>query len=197
MTRQSCLSVFAASSLLSLGMCVTLVHAQSAAPLVRSPVAKPLAVRAVTSAEPIAEPEKFAVAAGKTLDGQPFDLQALRGKVVLVMLWSSGCAMCRDRMPELRDNIAAWKGKPFEIVAISHDRKRDDLLTYQQVIASAVKPNQRFPWVWAGEAEYKDNLGKPASMPMSYLIDKNGKVVKSFAGRMPAEVWDQIADMVY
>lgn len=158
--------------------------------------AKPQASVASGAAASVAS-LKAAVLSGPTLDGQAFNLEAMRGKVVLLMLWSTDCAACRDRMPELRDNYLGWKGKPFEIVAVSMDNKRDDLLMYRQVISSAVKPSQRFPWLWAGEPSYKDNFGKPAMLPMSYLIDKNGMVVKSFVGRIPAEVWDQIAEMVY
>lgn len=169
----------------------------------QTPVVSKPAAQAAASSKPsvgsvgAAVAEKPVMVVGKTLDGQAFDMQALRGKVVLVMLWSSDCAMCRDRMPELRDNYMGWKGKPFEIVAISHDPKRQDLLTYQQVIASSVKSNQRFPWLWAGETEYKDSLGKPKTLPMSYLIDKKGMVIETHSGRIPAEVWDKIADLVY
>lgn len=158
--------------------------------------AKPQAPVASSATAPAAA-LKAALVSGPTLDGQAFNIQALRGKVVLLMLWSTDCAACRDRMPELRDNYVGWQGKPFEIVAVSMDNKRDDLMMYRQVITSAVKSNQRFPWLWAGEADYKDNFGKPAQLPMSYLIDKNGMIVKSFAGRIPADVWDQIAEMVY
>lgn len=175
-----------------LGLTLTLAQAQSQ-PQTAKTAPKPPA----TSEKPTATPEKPVMMVGKTLDGQAFDMQALRGKVVLVMLWSSDCAMCRDRMPELRDNYMGWKDKPFEIVAISYDTKRQDLLSYQQVVSSSVKSKQRFPWLWAGEAEYKDSLGKPKTMPMSYLIDKKGMVVESHSGRIPPEVWDKIADLVY
>ena len=39
---------------------------------------------------------------GKTIDGKPFQLSMLKGKVVLIMFWSTECAVCRDKMPELR-----------------------------------------------------------------------------------------------
>jgi thiol-disulfide isomerase/thioredoxin len=42
-----------------------------------------------------------------TLEGQPFDLAALRGKVVMLVFWSTGCPVCRDKMPELRANASA------------------------------------------------------------------------------------------
>ncbi|RYG07515.1 MAG: TlpA family protein disulfide reductase, partial [Burkholderiales bacterium] len=52
------------------------------------------AARAQTPPQPVVE--------GRTIEGQPFKLAALKGKVVLVMFWSTGCAVCRDKMPELR-----------------------------------------------------------------------------------------------
>lgn len=47
---------------------------------------------------------------GKTIDGTPFKLSSLnckgKGKVVMVMFCSTGCAVCRDKMPELRTTKA-------------------------------------------------------------------------------------------
>ena len=37
---------------------------------------------------------------GRTLSAEPFDLSALRGKVVLVLFWSTDCPVCLDKMPE-------------------------------------------------------------------------------------------------
>ena len=64
-----------------------------------------------------------AAVAGTTFDGKPFQLSSLKGKVVLVMFWSTDCAVCRDKMPELRQNYQGWAGKPFEMVLVSTDRK--------------------------------------------------------------------------
>lgn len=133
---------------------------------------------------------------GKTLDGKPFTLSMLRGKVVLVMFWSTGCAVCRDKMPELRENYAGWSGKPFELVAVNTDARSQDFMDYERIVASTVPARQRFVQLWAGESSYTDSFGKHAQLPEAFLIDKNGKVVERYVGRIPAETWDRIADLL-
>ena len=133
---------------------------------------------------------------GKSIDGSPFDLNMLKGKVVLVMFWSTGCAVCRDKMPELRSNYAGWAGKPFELVAVSTDARVQDLLDYERIISRTVPAKERFVQLWTGETGYKDNLGKPPMLPAAYLLDKTGKVVERYVGRIPPEAWDKIADLL-
>ena len=133
---------------------------------------------------------------GKTIDGTPFELNMLKGKVVLVMFWSTGCAVCRDKMPELRSNYAGWTGKPFELVAVSTDTKVQDLLDYERIISRTVPVKERFVQLWTGDSSYKDNLGKHAMLPAAYLLDKTGKVVERYVGRIPPEAWDKIADLL-
>ncbi len=133
---------------------------------------------------------------GKTIEGKPFALSSLKGKVVLVMYWSTGCAVCRDKMPELRTNYSGWAGKPFELVAISTDARMQDVLDYEQIIARTVPLKQRFVQLWAGDATYRDNLGKHVQLPSAYLVDKSGKIVERYVGRIPAEAWDRIADLL-
>ena len=133
---------------------------------------------------------------GKTIDGAPFNLNTLKGKVVLVMFWSTGCAVCRDKMPELRNNYSGWAGKPFELVAVSTDGRVQDLLDYERIISRTVPMKERFVQLWTGETGYKDNLGKHAMLPAAYLLDKTGKVVERYVGRIPPEAWDKIADLL-
>jgi thiol-disulfide isomerase/thioredoxin len=133
---------------------------------------------------------------GKTIDGAPFKLSSLKGKVVLVMFWSTGCAVCRDKMPELRNNYEGWAGKPFELVAVNTDTRMQDFLDYERIISRTVPLKQRFVQLWTGEAGYRDNVGKPVQLPAAFLVDKSGKVVERYVGRIPPEAWDRIADLL-
>lgn len=133
---------------------------------------------------------------GKTIEGRSFTLASQRGKVVLLMLWSTDCAVCRDKMPELRQNYEGWAGKPFELVLVSVDRKVQDVFAYEQIISRTVPLKQRFVQLWAGEPGHRDNLGRPAQLPAAWLIDKSGKVVERYSGRIPAEAWDRIAELL-
>lgn len=133
---------------------------------------------------------------GITFDGKPFKLSMLKGKVVLVMFWSTGCAVCRDKMPELRENYAGWSGKPFELVAVNTDVRKKDLMDYERIVASTVPARQRFVQLWTGESAYLDSFGQHAQLPAAFLIDKSGKLVERYVGRIPPDTWDRIADLL-
>ncbi len=133
---------------------------------------------------------------GKTIDGKPFKLSMLKGKVVLVMFWSTGCAVCRDKMPELRENYAGWNGKPFELVAVNTDARKNDFMEYERIIVSTVPPKQRFVQLWTGESGYLDSFGNHPQLPNAFLIDKTGKLIERYVGRIPPETWDRIADLL-
>lgn len=154
----------------------------------------------VTMAQPAAPAQQaqtsLPLLEGITIDGKPFRLSALKGKVVLVMFWSTGCAVCRDKMPELRQNYEGWAGKPFELVLVSVDRRVQDLNDYERIMTRMVPLKQRFVQLWSGEPAYSDGFGKPAQLPASFLIDKSGHVVERYNGRIPAETWDRIADLL-
>ena len=133
---------------------------------------------------------------GKTVEGKPFRLSSLKGKVVLVLYWSTSCAVCRDKMPELRTNYEGWAGKPFELVAVSTDARMQDVRDYEAIISRTVSTRQRFVQLWAGDSSYRDNLGQHAQLPAGYLVDKSGKIVERYLGRIPPEAWDRIADLL-
>ena len=116
-------------------------------------------------AAPLAAAQSPPTVEGRTVEGKPFQLSALKGKVVLLMYWSTGCAVCRDKMAELRQNYQGWAGKPFEMVLVSTDRRMKDLDEYEAIISRMVPLKQRFVQLWAGESGYRDNLGAQAQLP--------------------------------
>lgn len=132
---------------------------------------------------------------GSTTDGKPFELSSLKGKVVLLMFWSTSCSVCRDKMPEIRQNHDGWSSKPFEVVLVSLDKRVKDLDDYEKVLARTVPSSTPQIWLWSGNQFYKDNLGSHTQLPATYVIDKTGKIVERYAGRIPAEAWDKISDL--
>jgi thiol-disulfide isomerase/thioredoxin len=171
-----CVSVFSAQ----------VAHAQKPAPL------RLTAVPSVVAAAPSIT--------GRTLEKKPFELASLKGKVVVVMFWSTDCAICLDKMPELRENVQGWAGKPFEMVLVSVDRSMADVESYNAVINKSVPLKQRFTQLWTGSTGYKDNLDSATltrnQLPAALLIGKDGKLVERFNGRIPSEVWDKISDLL-
>lgn len=134
---------------------------------------------------------------GRTLDGQAFTTASLRGKVVLVFYWDTDCAVCRSKMPELRANALGWQGKPFQLVTVSVDRQRTAAADYDRTVAAIVPMPAHLPVLRAGEAGYRDALGaRPRHLPLSVLLDTQGRVVAHYEGRIAPEGWDSIADLI-
>jgi len=61
---------------------------------------------------------------GKTIDGEPFSLAELHGKVVLVNVWATWCAPCREELPELVRLHHAHRDRGFTVVGVSVDARR-------------------------------------------------------------------------
>ncbi|GAA6141701.1 TlpA disulfide reductase family protein [Hydrogenophaga sp. 5NK40-0174] len=152
--------------------------------------------QAQDSARPAPQVAPIFAAKGVTASGQPLDLARYRGRVVLVLYWSTDCAVCLDKLPELRANAAGWKGMPFAVVGINLDKRRADWERYEQVSATTLPPDQRIPSIWGPGTEVLSFQPTAEHLPTALLIDKEGRVVRRYEGRIPAQAWDDIADLI-
>ncbi|WP_246479577.1 TlpA family protein disulfide reductase [Kaustia mangrovi] len=59
----------------------------------------------------------------KDAEGGPRTLKDWRGRVVLLNLWATWCAPCREEMPALAKLQKELGGEDFEVVAVSIDRE--------------------------------------------------------------------------
>jgi thiol-disulfide isomerase/thioredoxin len=134
---------------------------------------------------------------GLTSRGERVSLQALRGAVVLVFVWSTRCPVCLDKLPELRRNLDGWQGKPFVILALNQDRGVEDMRGYERLLEQTGPPRPQMKHLWRRAAEHRDSFGElPDNMPTTLIFDKQGVLAKSVRGRVPAELWDDIAELV-
>ena len=153
----------------------------------------------------VAEPAALALPApgsafalkGTSLQGAPVSTKDWRGKVTVVLYWRTDCQICREVMPELRANFSGWQDKPFELVTVSLDNKLSDAQEYERILSVMLGNSKRFRSLWMGHAEYADTLGgRPHKLPLALVLDKANKVVLAFEGRIPAEAWDTIAELL-
>ncbi|MCL2005720.1 MAG: TlpA family protein disulfide reductase [Planctomycetaceae bacterium] len=107
-----------------------------------------------------------------TLDGKPFDLNDLQGKVVLLEFWATWCLPCRHAIPELKQRYDEFHSRGFEIVGISID-KGEDREKLVALIAS-----EQLPWIQLHDpsSEFFRKLYGTA-IPYCLLLDREGKVV--------------------
>lgn len=66
----------------------------------------------------------------ETLDGETVNLRFRSGKVALVDIWSTNCAPCRRKLPELMELQKKFGRDLFEILALNVDKGRDTLDAY-------------------------------------------------------------------
>ncbi|MBV8379557.1 MAG: TlpA family protein disulfide reductase [Paucibacter sp.] len=111
------------------------------------------------------------------LDGKPADSSQWRGKVMFVSFWATDCTTCVHEMPQVVQTFEKYKGRGFDtlVVAMSYDPP-----AYVANFASS----RALPFGVA-----IDNMGTLAKAfgqvqmtPTSFLIDKNGRIVKRFVG---------------
>jgi len=105
----------------------------------------------------------------KTLDGQPFRLQQLQGKVVLVNFWATWCGPCVEEMPsmqKLRKHLAA---APFEIVAVNSEEGEPKIRKFLQ------KVPVDFPIVRDTDGAVT-RAWKARVFPSSFLLDVEGRI---------------------
>lgn len=101
------------------------------------------------------------------LDGQQFNLADQQGHVVVVDVWATWCAPCREEMPILNAFYRRYHDQGVEVLALSDDRPRDmsDVRKVMQQFS--------FPAALLADAEQSD-FGRPRLVPMTYVFDKNG-----------------------
>lgn len=109
-------------------------------------------------------------------DGNPLALSSLRGKVVLLDFWASWCGPCRMENPNVVKLYDKYKDKGFTIYSVSLDQ---DKSAWLKAIES---DNLKWPnhvsdlkgWQSEAAAVYGVN-----SIPATFLIDKDGKLIES------------------
>ena len=110
------------------------------------------------------------------LNNQPVSEKQLQGKVTLINFWYPSCPGCVIEMPKLIDTQAKFAGTAYQTIAIS-------LPFNTEAEVRAYVAENKLPFIVAidktgqvGEA-YKVTLA-----PNSFLIDKQGKVIKAYLG---------------
>jgi thiol-disulfide isomerase/thioredoxin len=103
------------------------------------------------------------------LDGQAFDLKALRGKVVIVNFWATWCSPCRAEMPRLATFYRRYHAQGVELLGLSVD-EASDLATVRQVLQGV-----GYPGALAVNAKI-NGFGPPVAVPMTWIIDRGGVV---------------------
>ncbi len=121
------------------------------------------------------------IVASQWIDQTPVKLSALRGQVVLLDFWAHWCGPCRYIFPKLQRWHEAYKDKGLVIVGVTnyfgHVEGRKVTPAEELAYLRTFKKTNRLPYGFAvADSGINDMNYGVFSIPMSFLIDREGKV---------------------
>ena len=132
------------------------------------------------------------------ISGKPGRLSDLRGKVVVLNFWASWCPPCVEETPALNKLQKYIEARNAVVLGVSAD---DDSQAYEKFLKDEgiIFPTYRDPSV------YRDpSTNSPISpiaraygtalFPDTYIIDRNGKLLRKFYG---PQQWDSPEMLAY
>ena len=121
--------------------------------------------------------EHFIDFEAKTIDDNNFKLSSLKGNYIYLTFWSSSCHACRDENLFFSKSIGEIP-ENLKIVSFSIDKRSKNWKT------ASKKDNITWTNISDGEGARGKikNQYKIQSLPTSYLIDKEGIIIKKISG---------------
>jgi cytochrome c-type biogenesis protein len=110
----------------------------------------------------------------KTLDGQPFQLASLRGRVVLLNFWATWCVPCRGEIPDLNKLHQDYEKSGLSVVGVLTDDSTSELPKFHKDI------KQDYMLI-VGSDDSKAKY-EAVGLPTSYIIDREGRIRQKIVG---------------
>ena len=120
-----------------------------------------------------------------SLAGGEISLSQFRGKAVLVDFWATWCGPCRRSMPHFQELSQIYKDD-LAVIAVSLDQEPEKVVP-QYIKTSGYTFNVT---VDPRAIEVAQAWGGVRSIPTTYLVDPQGKVVMMWLGLNPREVYE-------
>lgn len=124
--------------------------------------------RCVKGVHGIGKPAKdFTV---KMLSGDSFTLSSQKGRVVLIDFWATWCTPCLKEIPRMKRMYASYRDKGFEIISVSLDRRKGDVVKYVQEKELGWKVSYSGA-LWSDPTARLYGVNK---IPSTWLVNKEG-----------------------
>lgn len=127
-------------------------------------------------------PRPILEAENKAASGDPIKLANYSGKVMLVNLWATWCGPCRVETPELVKLHKEFQSRGVEMIGLSTE---DPEASAQKVSDFVREYNVDYHIGWATPEVAVTLMQGRASIPQSFIIARDGRIVKRFIGFRP------------
>ena len=123
------------------------------------------------------------------LDGNTVDTASFKGKVVLVNFWATTCVTCVKEMPALVATHNKFVDRGFDTVAVA--------MSYDppQWVSNFAQTRQLpFKVALDNTGEIAKAWGDVKLTPTTYLVDKQGRIVKRYVGEPEFEALHRLVE---
>lgn len=113
----------------------------------------------------------------------------VEGRVLLLNLWANWCAPCLKEMPDLVGLQKEIGNEELVVIALSFDKSR------QEHRDGVEKLDLNFPSIYANQPEvqtFLKKLGPIKSIPVTFIVDKEGRLVKRINGAADLEKFREL-----
>jgi thiol-disulfide isomerase/thioredoxin len=112
----------------------------------------------------------------RNLNGIEEKLEDYKGKMVILNFWATWCPYCVKEIPHFIELYEEYKDQGLAIIGISTDRQGVD------VVKSYIQKHKiNYPILMAN-LKVQQEYGGVQSIPVTFIIDKEGKIVNQYNG---------------
>jgi peroxiredoxin len=120
--------------------------------------------------------------AAPTMAGDTLSLADLRGDVVVLNIWATWCPPCREEMPGLEALQQRYAAEGLHVIGVSIDGRNA-----AGEVRSFLESNGITFTILHDADERVTRVFRTMGVPETYLIDREGRLVRRWIGKIDAE----------
>jgi thiol-disulfide isomerase/thioredoxin len=112
------------------------------------------------------------------LSGKTVSLKDFKGHPLLLNFWGTYCDPCKIEMPWLEEFHKKYANQGFEVVGVTYDSE----VGKATIAKSTHQLGVTYPILLSDQKSEKDYLSDSEVLPMSFYVDRAGKIIQVTAG---------------